>query len=362
MSHRTRNLISVAVLASALTGAAVVTGPAALGSGRPVTATTPTAPNPSPYPPTRPTGLTATAVHATSVTLAWTASRPGCCTVDHYEIRYSQAFNDVVLSTTVGNVSTATITAGLVPGRQYSFQVTAVDTVNHRSAASDAVTVVTPLSDTAADTTPPSAPTGLEATAVTSSGAVLAWSPSTDDAGVAGYDIYRFDGWYTSTLIGTTAGTTYVAPTGGGTILFYVRARDAAGNVSIASNTVTTETTTPPTTLPPTVPAGPTCRAAYRTTSAWAGGFVADVTVTNTGTAALDGWTLTFTYGGDQKLTSAWNGEFTQSGTAVTLTGADWNRRIAPGASATVGILGTWRGSDAPPVSYAIGGRPCVAA
>ncbi|GAA3347305.1 hypothetical protein GCM10020358_61580 [Amorphoplanes nipponensis] len=362
MPRRPGTTIAAVLLTAGALAAGVLTGPAAHGSDRPVTAG-PSAPNPSPYPPTAPAGPAATAVHAASVSLAWTASRPGCCPVDHYEIHYSLAFDDVVRSADAGNATATTIT-GLAPGHEYTFRVAAVDVVDHRSASSDPVTVVTPASDTAADTTPPSAPAGLTTTAVTSSGAVLSWSPSTDDVGVVGYDVYRFDGWYTSTLLGSTAGTTYVAPTGGGRILFYVRARDAAGNVSIASNTVTTVTTTPPPTTPPvtTEPPAPACAVGYRVTSAWAGGFVAEVTVTNAGAATLDGWSLTFTYGGDQRLTASWNGDFTQSGPDVTLTGASWNRTLAAGASTTVGVLGSWRAGNAPPTGYAVGGRPCAAA
>ncbi|GIF16316.1 cellulose binding domain-containing protein [Actinoplanes teichomyceticus] len=358
MPHRPRRIVTALVLTAALAVAGAVTGPVAHAGDRPATST-PTPPNPSPFPPTAPAGLTAAAVHATSVTLTWTASRPGCCVVDHYEVQYRLAFNDVVALVDAGNVTSTTIT-GLAPARQYSFQVTAVDGVNHRSAPSTVVTVVTPVSDTAPDTSPPSAPTGLAATEVTASRAVLTWAPSTDDVGVTGYDVYRFDGWYTSTLLTTTTATTYAVPTGGGRNVYYVRARDAAGNVSIASDTVSTVITTPSPSTPP--PPEPVCRVGYRATSTWAGGFVAEVTVTNIGTEPIDGWTLTFAYGGDQRVSASWNGDVTQSGADVTVTGAAWNRRLGAGASATVGVLGSWRTSDAPPAAYTLNGRSCVTA
>ena len=46
------------------------------------------------------------------------------------------------------------------------------------------------------------------------------------------------------------------------------------------------------------------CSASYSTASQWSGGFVASVTVTDTGSTALTGWTVTFTFGGDQQVTS----------------------------------------------------------
>ncbi|MEE3920465.1 hypothetical protein V2I01_26385 [Micromonospora sp. BRA006-A] len=46
---------------------------------------------------------------------------------------------------------------------------------------------------------------------MTASTATLSWAPSTDDVGVLGYNVYRFDGWFTSTLVATVPGTTYTA-------------------------------------------------------------------------------------------------------------------------------------------------------
>jgi hypothetical protein len=379
MSHRPRRIIVAVALSAALTGVGTVAGQAALGSAPPSPSPSPssspspspsvsvpapptdpvpptaTPPNPSPYPPTVPTGLTATAVHANSVTLSWTASRPGCCSVDHYVVTYSQAFDDVIWSTNVGNVTSATVTGGINARQQYRFQVSAVDAVNHQSAASTAVTLVTPASDTAADQTPPGTPAGLTITGVSPAGVGLSWSPATDDVGVVGYNVYRFDGWFSSVVAGTTTGTTFTAPTVGARDSFYVRARDAAGNVSIASNTVTPGPTTPPVTTSPTPPAPP-CGATYHANSVWAGGFVADVTVTNTGPVALDGWTIAFTFGGDQRITSSWNGNVTQSGAAVTVTPATWNRKLAPGATTTVGLMGSWTSDAAPPASVLCSG------
>jgi cellulase/cellobiase CelA1 len=66
-------------------------------------------------------------------------------------------------------------------------------------------------------------------------------------------------------------------------------------------------------------------------------------------TSTINGWALTFTFPGDQRITSAWNGTVTQSGQTVTATNASYNAAITPGASTSLGFQGTWTSSDSPP-------------
>ena len=115
--------------------------------------------------------------------------------------------------------------------------------------------------------------------------------------------------------------------------------------------------TSPPPTSPP--PAG-TCHVSYTKNSEWAGGFTAQVTIANTGTNTINGWSLTFTFPGDQKITSNFNGSFTQSGENATLTNASYNGTIAPGASITDGFQGTWTSNDSAPTSFALNGVSCT--
>lgn len=90
-----------------------------------------------------------------------------------------------------------------------------------------------------ADTQAPTAPTGLAASNVTQTTLTLNWNASTDNVGVTGYDVYQGAtniGTVTSTsanVTGLAAGTSYT---------FTVRAKDAAGNVSAASNAVNVTT------------------------------------------------------------------------------------------------------------------------
>jgi O-glycosyl hydrolase len=127
-----------------------------------------------------------------------------------------------------------------------------------------------------------------------------------------------------------------------------------------APPTTTPPTTTPPTTAPPTTPPpSSSCQVVYTTQSQWTGGFVAQVNVTNTGTTAINGWTLKFTFPGDQKITNAWNAAPAQSGEAVTLTNMSYNAALAAGASTSLGFQGTWTNSDAAPTAFTLNGATC---
>ncbi|MEK5059603.1 chitinase [Paenibacillus sp. FSL H7-0326] len=112
-----------------------------------------------------------------------------------------------------------------------------------------------------ADTTAPSAPANARSTAVTASSVTLAWNASTDNVGVTGYNVYNG-----ANLAATTTGTTATVSSlaANTSYTFTVKAKDAAGNLSAASNAVTVKTssTTPPSdSTAPTVPANLTSTA-----------------------------------------------------------------------------------------------------
>ncbi|MFD9030730.1 glycoside hydrolase family 48 protein [Streptomyces sp. NPDC059567] len=103
------------------------------------------------------------------------------------------------------------------------------------------------------------------------------------------------------------------------------------------------------------------CSVDYKTND-WGSGFTAELTLTNRATTPLDGWTLTYAYGGDQKLSNGWSGTWSQSGKNVTVTHADWNRTIAAGAAVTTGAQFTYSGTNAAPTAFAVNGTPCTGA
>jgi hypothetical protein len=320
----------------------------------------PSVPNTSPFPPSAPTNFTAV-THSTSVVLSWTASTPGCCAVVGYDITYNQAFDDILRRTTVGAVTTVTITEGIYPARQYRFSIQAKDTLGHYSTTTS-ITVVTPASDTG-DQTAPTAPTNLSVGTVTDTTADLSWTGSTDYVGVVGYDVYLFDGFFISTRLATVPGTSYTAPlpsTATGQHHYYVRARDAAGNVSIASNMVSVIVRSGGPSLTSSPPPSLSCKVTYTNASVWQGGFVANITIANTGASQIAGWALTFTFGGDQQIRSGWGIVSSQSGQTVTLRNDTWNKNIPAGSSVSVGIQGTWTTSAAPPTAFTLNGMSCA--
>jgi hypothetical protein len=103
------------------------------------------------------------------------------------------------------------------------------------------------------------------------------------------------------------------------------------------------------------------CGVDYRAND-WGSGFTADLTITNHGAEALDGWVLTYSYAGDQRLTNGWNGVWSQAGRAVSVTNAAWNGRISAGGNVTTGAQFTYSGANAAPASFAVNGTTCAGA
>jgi hypothetical protein len=98
-------------------------------------------------------------------------------------------------------------------------------------------------------------------------------------------------------------------------------------------------------------PVPPTCTATYSLASASGGSLQANVTVKDTGNSPLNGWKLTWTFPGDEKITDLWNGVYTQSGAQVTVTNASYNGTVAAGATTSLGFNGSYSASDASPSS-----------
>ncbi len=73
----------------------------------------------------------------------------------------------------------------------------------------------------------------------------------------------------------------------------------------------------------------------------------------------INGWTVTFTFPGDQKITSFWNSTTTQTGEAVTATNVSYNASISAGGNTAFGFQGTWNTSDSPPTSFSVNGTTC---
>jgi cellulase/cellobiase CelA1 len=139
----------------------------------------------------------------------------------------------------------------------------------------------------------------------------------------------------------------------------------AVTNFSAAVNGGGGGPTNPPTTptTPPTNPPGGTssCRVTYAADS-WGTGFVANVTVANTGSSALNGWTAGFTLPAGQSITSSWNATLSGSSGALTARNVSHNGSIPPGGTASFGFQGTYSGSFTSPSAFTLNGSACTRA
>jgi len=121
------------------------------------------------------------------------------------------------------------------------------------------------------------------------------------------------------------------------------------------------QTSPPPTSPPPTSPppGNSACKVTYKTNT-WNTGFTADITVANTGSNPINGWTLTWSFPGNQRVTSAWSATVSQSGAAVTARNMSYNGSLSPGGSASFGFQGTYSGSNGNPSAFALNGSACA--
>ena len=183
--------------------------------------------------PTAPTSLTASNITETTVDLSWTAS------TDNIAVTGYDVYNGTNLVGATTNTSYAV--TGLSVVTSYNFRVRAKDATGNVSTDSNTVNVTT------IDTSAPTAPSSLVASNVGQTSLDLAWSSSTDNVSVTNYDVSQ-----NGTVIATVSTTNYSVSslTANTSYNFSVTAKDAAGNVSSASNTVNVTTED--------IPSGPT--------------------------------------------------------------------------------------------------------
>jgi chitodextrinase len=196
-------------------------------------------------PPTAPTGLGATAAAPNRVDLTWTAS------TDNTGVTGYRVYRNGLQIATSGTNAYSDLTAQA--STSYSYHVVAEDAAGNSSPSSNTANVTTP-----GDTTAPSAPSNLGATAVSPTRVDLSWTPSSDDVGIDRYRIFRNGGQIATSIMPTYSDTTAQPNT---SYSYVVDALDAAGNISIPSNTAAVTTPAAPSTLTFTAAADTTLRA-----------------------------------------------------------------------------------------------------
>ncbi|MFI0189591.1 cellulase family glycosylhydrolase [Streptomyces sp. NPDC017082] len=207
----------------------------------------------------------------------------------------------------------------------------------------------------APDTRAPTAPGTPTASGVSPTSVTLTWPAATDDVGVTGYEAVRVDGT-TETTVASSTTTTVTVPalTADTSYTFAVYAKDAAGNRSPRSATVTVRTGKggggP----------GAGCSVGYRVVGEWPGGFQGEITLRNTGTTALSGWTLGFAFPAGQTISNMWGGTPAQNGSAVTVAAASYTSAVPVNGSVTLGFTGTKLTANPAPTAFTLNGTACT--
>jgi len=187
--------------------------------------------------------------------------------------------------------------------------------------------------------------------------------------GLTQWNISDADSWVPGTFSGQGAATLFDSN-------FQPKASfnsvlNALGGSSVPPPSTSPPTSQPPTSQPPSSPpptspppsspppSGSSCKVA-NAVNAWNTGLVDNITVSNTGSAAINGWRLTFTLAGGQTITQAWNATVTPSSGAVTATNLSYNASIPAGGNTSFGFQATHTGNSAAPTGFSLNGTACT--
>ncbi|WP_020523700.1 extracellular catalytic domain type 1 short-chain-length polyhydroxyalkanoate depolymerase [Catelliglobosispora koreensis] len=138
---------------------------------------------------------------------------------------------------------------------------------------------------------------------------------------------------------------------------------DAAQVLRFFGLDTTVPTSSPPSSPPPSSPppTGGACRVAY-TVNAWNTGLTSAITITNTGSATVSGWSLVFTLPGGQAIINGWNATYAPSSGTVSARNVSYNATIAASGSVSIGFQATHTGDSGKPASFTLNGIACAIA
>lgn len=312
--------------------------------------------------PSAPTGVTATAASASSIALSWNAvTPPSGCAITSYSVFRSTASGFTPSSgkqvASVGS-GTSFSDSGLSASTTYYYVVEAVD--GHGSSAPSSQASATTKANSTCSAVP-SAPVGVAATAVSSSGINLKWGAVAPPSNctISSYSVFR------STVSGFApaagnqirsglTGTSFSDSGLSASTTYYYRA-EALDTFGVSAPSAQAGAATQ------AASGGFSCHVGYSIVNQWPGGFQAGLTLTNTSATAINNWTLTWSFANGQTITQLWTGSAMQNGPNVTVINLSYDGTLAAGGSYTgLGFTGTWNNvTNSVPGSFAINGTVC---
>ena len=126
---------------------------------------------------------------------------------------------------------------------------------------------------------------------------------------------------------------------------------EGGGGPTSTTTTTTTTTTTPP---------GDAECQVTDAINAWNTGLTSTITIKNTGSTPISGWSLAFTLPGGQTITSGWSATYSPASGQVTARNVSYNADIAPGASIGIGFQAGHTGNSSAPASFSLNGKTCA--
>ena len=306
-----------------------------------------------------PASLAAKSLSSSSIGLSWGAvTPPANCSVTYSVYRgtasaFAPSSSNQVTS---GLASPSYTDSGLASSTTYYYAVEAVD-ADGSSAASAKAGAATPAPPVCGAV--PAAPSGLKALATSASAISLSWTGVSAPTNCSvTYSVFR------STASSFTPGASDQIASGLTTVNYgdsglsanttYYYAIEAVDTKGASAASAKANATTAKAAIT-------SCAITYTILNQWNTGFQAGLAITNTGSAQINSWTLTFSFPGNQQVASLWNANYSQSGEALTLTNEAYNGAIAPGAtSSSVGFTGTYSGTNAAPAKFYLNGSACA--
>ncbi|MBO3748311.1 cellulose binding domain-containing protein [Streptosporangiaceae bacterium NEAU-GS5] len=292
-----------------------------------------------------PTQIEVVHVSDTSADIWWL--RDGSAKEDVVEQRVNGVWREYARNL-FGSIHLANLTAGAT----YTFRIYSVAYPGSGFTDSARTAPITVTTLSGPDTVPPAKPPKPSFLTTTTTFTNVFVSQTTDNVEVTTYYLQQLIGgtWTTIKTIvrGDTMAPTVTGLTANTTYQFAVVAADARGNLSPRSDpgVVTTLANTP----------NPTCKVQ---TISYNPGFQVTVTIINTTTATMNGWTLQATAPTTTVLGQSFGGTLARNGTAITITPLVWSATIGQGGQLFVGFSG----SATPfvtPSNYTLNGLPCT--